>query len=89
MSNKYAQFIKNSIETYKKLLEGAAPEQARFALAQGMYTEWYWTGSLLGFNRVYRLRSQPDAQWEVQQYADAIGNIMKELCPVSWDNLNT
>lgn len=84
----YSQIVELSMSTYNSLLErGVAPEQARFVLPQGAYTEWYWTGSLAAYARVYKQRSDPHAQWEVQQYAKAIGDIIAPLFPVSWEVL--
>jgi len=81
----YGRVMDHALKTYNSLLKrGVAPEQARFVLPQGMYTEWYWTGSLAAFARVYKLRSDPHAQWEVQEYAKAINEIIKPLFPVSW-----
>jgi thymidylate synthase (FAD) len=67
--------------------EGVAPEQARMVLPQSTYTEWIWTGSLAFFARVFRQRSDPHAQWETQQYAAAISEIIAPLFPVSWEAL--
>jgi len=84
----YAAATKQALETYKSLLSiGIAPEQARFVLPQGTYTEWWWTGSLSAYARVYSQRSDSHAQWEVQQYADAINRIVSPLFPVSWNAL--
>lgn len=80
--------IKSSVFSYNMLIEkGIAPEQARFVLPQGTYTEWWWTGSLAAYARVCKLRSDSHAQWEVQQYADAIGKVVSNLFPVSWQAL--
>lgn len=84
----YDAHMKASIKLYEDLIAmGVAPEQARFALPQGMYTEWYWTGSLAAFARVYRQRSDSHAQYEVREYADAIGKIIEPLFPISWNQL--
>jgi thymidylate synthase (FAD) len=81
----YRQVCNMAIIRYNTMIdEGVAPEQARFILPQGMYTEWWWTGSLSAYARVYRQRSDPHAQWEVRQYADAISAIIEPLFPVSW-----
>ena len=80
--------IREAIIAYNTLLaRGVAPEQARFVLPQGTYTEWWWTGSLAAYARVCKLRSDSHAQWEVQQYADAIGKVVSNLFPVSWQAL--
>ena len=79
-----------SLQTYYDLLKrGVAPEQARSILPQGTYTEWWWTGSLAAYARVCKLRSDSHAQWEVQQYANAISKIIAPLFPVSWKALTT
>lgn len=82
--------VNESICAYHKLLDaGVAPEQARFVLPQGCYTEWYWTGSLSAYARFYNLRIDSHAQWEIQEYAKAIGSILSELYPISWKALTT
>jgi thymidylate synthase (FAD) len=84
----YRDSTEKAIEVYDQLIEaGVAPEQARFALPQGVYTEWIWTGSLSAYARVYTQRTDPHAQWEVQQYAKAIGEVIEPLFPESWNVL--
>jgi thymidylate synthase (FAD) len=84
----YNRIALDSVEIYKTLLkEGVAPEQARALLPQGTYTEWWWTGSLSAYARVFKQRIDTHAQWEVQQYAAAIGKILEPLFPHSWQIL--
>jgi len=84
----YELTVREALLTYDQLLKyGVAPEQARFILPQGTYTEWWWTGSLAAYARVYKLRSDPHAQWEVQQYADSISSLIEPLFPISWKAL--
>jgi thymidylate synthase (FAD) len=84
----YNKAILECVEIYNKLLEdGVAPEQARSVLPQGTYTEWWWTGSLSAYARVFKQRIDAHAQWEVQQYATAIGKILEPLFPYSWSVL--
>ena len=87
--NRHYEFtVKEALQTYEELLKrGVAPEQARAVLPQGTYTEWWWTGSLSAFARVYAQRSDPHAQWECQQYANAISTIIQPLFPESWKAL--
>ena len=81
----YHYAVTQCINTYKKLLsEGVAPEQARFVLPQGCLTEFYWTGSLAAYARFYSQRTNSHAQWEIQQYAKAIGKEIQPLFPFSW-----
>ena len=41
---------------YQMILDGCSPEQARMVLPQATYTEWIWTGSLLAYSRMCKLR---------------------------------
>ena len=84
----YDMVIKEAMFAYNTLLaKGIAPEQARFVLPQGTYTEWWWTGSLAAYARVCKLRSDSHAQWEIQQYATAFSDIISPLFRVSWSAL--
>ena len=87
--NRHYEFtVREALLTYDELLKrGVAPEQARSVLPQGTYTEWWWTGSLSAFARVYTQRSDPHAQWECQEYAKAISTIIQPLFPHSWKAL--
>jgi thymidylate synthase (FAD) len=84
----FTNLCDDSLEVYEELLScGVAPEQARATLPQSLYTEWWWTGSLSAFFRVYVQRIEAHAQWEVQNYAKAIGELIEPLFPVSWKAL--
>jgi len=90
VNRNYELAVRESLQTYEELLRrGVAPEQARSALPQGTYTEWWWTGSLSAYARVYHQRIDAHAQWEVQQYAAAIGQIIEPLFPESWKVLTS
>ena len=79
---------KSCKEIYEDMLKsGIAPEMARMVLPQSMYTEWYWSGTLMAFARVCNLRCKPDAQVETQMVADQIDVLAKELFPNSWEAL--
>ena len=78
----------NLIELYNNAVEnGLAPEQARMILPANLYTEWHWTGSLLAWAHVWKLRVAHDAQKETQDCARQIGPTMEKLFPVSWKAL--
>jgi thymidylate synthase (FAD) len=90
MRQEYESVAKDCIKLYNDLLaDGVAPEQARSILPQGTYTEFVWTGSLYAFARIYNLRIDSHAQWEIQEYAKAIDKIIAPLFPVSWQTLTT
>lgn len=85
----YDTAMRGCAAIYRLLLKlGVAPEQARFVLPQGTYTEWYWTGSLASYARFYHLRTDPTAQKEVCELAEQIGNIIQPLYPNSWRALD-
>lgn len=70
---------------YSELLGlGVAPEQARMLLPQNMMTSYYVTGSLAAFARAYMLRSDSNAQKEIQDVALKWNETIKELFPHSW-----
>ena len=75
-------------QTYDNLLKaGVAPEMARMVLPQNLYTEWYWSGTLMAFARVCNLRCAKDTQWETQQIANRIDEEAEKLFPTSWKYL--
>ena len=85
---KYFDAVRHCVDSYERLLEaGVAPEQARFVLPQGMFTEWYWTGSLAAYARFYKQRIDEHAQWEIRQYAEAVGKMIQPRFPFSWEAL--
>ena len=76
------EFIKT---TYNNMLKAnIEPEMARMILPQNLYTEWYWSGSLMAFARVCNLRCKPDTQWETQVIANQIDCECKQHFPTSW-----
>ena len=75
-------------QTYNNLLDAdVAPEMARMVLPQNLYTEWYWSGTLMAFARICNLRCKPDTQLETQQIAQQIDMLAKEKFPVTWGAL--
>ena len=79
---------KRALDDYNELLKiGVAPEQARIILPLNTMTEWYWTGSLLFWARVCKLRLDPHAQKEAQEFANLVSYHCAKLFPVSWEEL--
>ena len=77
-------------QTYKNLLNAdISPEMARMVLPQNLYTEWYWSGTLMAFARVCNLRCKSDTQLETQMIAEQIDTIGKKEFPVSWKALRS
>jgi thymidylate synthase (FAD) len=76
------------LDLYNQLLsDGVCPEQARIILPQSMMTEFIETGSLAAYARLYKLRSDPTAQREIQDLARIIGSAIEKHFPVSWKAL--
>lgn len=76
------------LDYYMDLISsGIAPEQARMVLPQSMMTEWYWTGSIAAFSRVYTLRIDNNSQKEAQEIAKKIDSVIRPHFPVSWSAL--
>lgn len=85
----YEQSVELALASYDKLLElGVCPEQARFVLPQGVYTEAIVSNSLYGWARFYNQRSdRAHAQSEIADLADQIGGVMEKRFPASWGAL--
>ena len=84
----YEELCKTAVGAYERMLfNGICPEQARMILPQSMMTEWYWTGSLMAFARVCKLRCKPDAQLETRVVADQINELSSVVAPISWGAL--
>jgi thymidylate synthase (FAD) len=66
------------------LLKGVCPEQARAVIPVCSETTWIWTGSLVFFARVCKLRLDSHAQKETRDVAEQISNLIASLFPVSW-----
>ena len=85
----YEKAIAAALYAYDMLLEArVAPEMARAILPQGMYTEFIETGSLAAYARLCGLRLDPSAQKEIQEYAGALNELIKDRFPVSWAALS-
>lgn len=82
------KYVKDSLTLYEDLLSsGVAPEQARMILPQNTMTNWIWTGSLVAFARVCKLRLDSHAQVEAQELAQKIHDVVAPLYPISWKAL--
>jgi thymidylate synthase (FAD) len=88
ISHSFDIYLNIASEMYNDLLEdGVAPEQARMVLPQNMMTEFIWTGSLVAFARVCKLRLDSHTQQETQEIAKEISTILQSLYPVGMEAL--
>ena len=68
-----------------------AREQARAVLPLATYTQYYWTVNLRAFLHFIKLRAHKDAQFEIQQYANAMLLQVESIFPETisiWKELN-
>ncbi len=78
----YEDYLHGCESFYQHLLDSnVAPEQARMALPQSMYTEFVETGSLATYARIMKLRLDSHAQVEIQEFAKSIALIVEEKFP--------
>ena len=63
------------------LAAGICREQARGVLPQNLYTEYYATANLNNILKFIGLRTHEGAQWEIQQLAIAMLDIITNLWP--------
>lgn len=67
---------------YKTLLElGLAKDLARNVLALGLYTQFYFKVNARALMNFLSLRNAPSAMEEIQEYAEALEERMKESLP--------
>ncbi|MDR3233381.1 MAG: FAD-dependent thymidylate synthase [Planctomycetaceae bacterium] len=87
LSNEEKQFHQNARELYERRIQsGVARELARKDLPLATYTEAYWKVDLHNLFRFLRLRMESKAQYEIAQYAAAIGEkIVAPLFPFCWE----
>lgn len=83
---KYEYFLNDDgtgkpVDTDKPML---ARELARMGLPQNLYTQLVWKCDLHNIFHFLGLRMEGHAQWEVRQYANAMGQIVKDSFPISY-----
>ena len=82
VSQDYAFAMRNCIETYQHLVsQGVSNELARMVLPTSVYTRWRWKIDYHNLVKFLKLRQDSDAQWEMQQYANAIKAVTAQVWP--------
>jgi thymidylate synthase (FAD) len=59
------------------------PEIARMQLPLNVYTKWLWKQDLHNIMHFISVRIDSHAQWEAQQYASAVYELLKKVLPFS------
>ena len=77
-------------DIYHKFLdEDMARETASAVLPVSNYTEAYWKCNMKNFLHMIHLRADSHAQWEIQEYAKAMYNLVKPTFPIiceAWED---
>ncbi len=82
-------FCEDAVQIYESMIEsGVAREIARGVLPQFLYTNFYATVDLHNLFHFLELRRHPHAQHEIQLYARAIENIIKDVVPFTYNTWN-
>ena len=82
LSHAYAEARKH----YEELLKaGVAREVARLCIPVSQYSRMRAQANLRNWLAFLTLRMAPAAQWEIRQYANAVGDIIEQLFPRTWD----
>ena len=82
MNMTYNVFMNNVEMAYETMINaGVAKEQARILLPLSQYTEVYWTASFQAIMNFIELRNEKTSQWEIQEYAKVMLDLMKETFP--------
>ncbi len=73
-----------SFDQYDSLLTaGFARELARIGLPLSTYTQWYWKTDLHNLLHFLALRGDAHAQWEIQEYARVILDVVERWVPLT------
>jgi thymidylate synthase (FAD) len=84
----YCMAVDSILVLYKEMVQdGVAPEMARMVLPQSMMVNFIWSGNLLAFHHVYKLRSGEGAQQEAVDFAKLLKEAVKPAFPISWEAL--
>jgi thymidylate synthase (FAD) len=76
----------DSFDAYHEALnDGIARETARVLLPLSTYTVAYWKIDLHNLLHFLELRLDHHAQEEIRVYAEAIGRMVQQVCPVAWE----
>ena len=65
--------------------EDVARELARIDLPLSTYTQWYWKIDLHNLFHFLKLRADPHAQWEIQEFARVMAGMLKRVAPLSYE----
>lgn len=88
--DRFDSAVEESRTAYKGLMLDVdlSRETARAVLPLATMTSFYWTTDLHNILHFIRLRAASDAQFQMQEYAQAIAAIVRSLFPITWSAYN-
>jgi thymidylate synthase (FAD) len=72
----------------RSLKRGIPKELARLIMPVGHYSRMRAQANLRNWLAFLTLRMDPNAQWEIRQYANAVGSIIEQTFPQTWKLFN-
>lgn len=76
---------RHSQQCYEEGLNAGVPKElARLAITVGRYSRMRATANLRNWLAFITLRFDPNAQWEIRQYAAAVATILEKQFPRTW-----
>lgn len=83
---RWNEIRRQSREAYEWMTgENMARELARIDLPLSTYTQWYWKVDLHNLLHFLKLRVDPHAQWEIQEFGKVMAGMLKRLAPLSYE----
>lgn len=89
-ANVFREVLKSSYSESEKIYQealasGIPKELARLVIPVGRYSRMRASANLRNWLGFLTLRMDPNAQWEIRQYANAVGEIIAEEFPKTWE----
>ncbi len=78
-------YNENEVLYTKAMKFGVPKELARLCIPVGRYSQMRASASLRNWLAFLTLRMAPEAQWEIRQYANAVGEIIAAEFPKTWE----
>ncbi len=87
LSKNLSNICEKSLILYHSMIDGGvSKELARMSLPHNLYTKFVFVADLRNLLHFCRLRSDRHAQWEIQQYSDAIlHGVIKNTFPWTYE----
>ena len=81
-------YLENALLIYDNLiLSGVPKEDARYFLPQAITTSMVITANFREWRHILKLRTAPEAQWEIRELCAAIGRILVERAPSVFEDV--